>query len=309
MKKLTNMLCCLAAALLLAGCYEVDEFSGIVTEEVVLDEVVNVADLPYEELAALDLGDPYLLSEMRRMGGLLVRWSPDVASLPFQDAGYGTSLYYSDDRSGLPSDEGIQYYSPLTGYEWPRYTVGGYNYVYLSWPSSSEELASLPGATLYFQALLHSYRGDWPGFVDDVLEGGDVSYPAVVGGGYVQSGDKLSEVQTYTFPNEPVVTDFGTSDVGSGLLEGDFSVVLSPSMDPSVPYRMGICFGTTHSLPDVDHDSVVSVENEDMFNNHYIVYAQVPNGVYYVRAFLKGASEVVYSPVQQVSITSAPGTR
>ena len=310
--KLKNMLSCLTAALLLlTGCYEVDEFTGVLTEDVVMDNVVNVADIPYEELGGLVPDDPIMLEGMRNRGGLLVRWTPDPADLPYSPAGYASTLYYSDDRSGLPSTGGISYWSRLTGSGGADYTAQGYNYFYLSW-TNNDDLALLPGATLYFQALLHAYRGDWPGFVDDALEGGDDYTVSATGSGYVEEGDKLSEVKSYTFPDGPVVTNFGVFDVGGGQMAGDFAVVLSPSMDMDTDVlNLGICYSATSSLPDVDHDAVAIMETPDVPGpgSSYTVYADVPNGDYYVRAFVKGADEVVYSPVQQVSITSSSQTR
>ena len=247
-----------------------------------LGEVVSVSDLSYEELNEL-VTDENLREDMRMSGGLLIR--------PFSDAFSGSfdfmEIHFSDVSSNLPSPSlGDRPMSDteLTG-SIPYYENAGIlDYVYLNW--DTYEQLFLPGTTLYFELVLGIYNGGgWPGFVDDCTDFGTTTKYC------------YSDVKSYTYPDAPVISTFKTWG-GDGLY-ADFYMEVEGDISSQVT-RRGICYSTTNSLPDVDDQVEASVGYEESF--YTSVYAPVPAGTYYVRAFVQGTGgDIAYSPVCQVT--------
>lgn len=278
-----KVLCLLSIALLLFSCNEVDDFGRVLPESVSLGEVVSVSDLSYEELNEL-VTDENLREDMRMSGGLLIR--------PFSDAFSGSfdfmEIHFSDVSSNLPSPSfGDRPMSDteLTG-SIPYYENAGLlDYVYLNW--DTYEQLFLPGTTLYFELVLGIYNGGgWPGFVDDCTDFGTTTKYC------------YSDVKSYTYPDAPVISTFKTWG-GDGLY-ADFYMEVEGDISSQVT-RRGICYSTTNSLPDVD-DQVESASAEYEESFYTSVYAPVPAGTYYVRAFVQGTGgDIAYSPVCQVT--------
>ena len=270
-----KLLCLLSTALLLFSCNDVDEFGRMLPDNVTLGEVLSVSDLTYAELETL-VSDEYIREEMRRNGGLLVQTqigtSTDYQTYDYMD------VFYSDDQSLLPDGNGD--WTALTG------SAGSYDgtgKAYISW--YEDALMQLPGKTIYCQAYISLYGQQMPGFV-----------------GHIQSDDYgsshlYSDVRSYEYPDAPLIRDFYVE--GGDVIRAEFRTMVDEYAVREMPER-GICYSTSNELPTIS-DGVTYVSANEQ-SSYASVTAQVPSGVYYVRAFTVGASgDVYYSPVQRVS--------
>lgn len=295
MMKIRKMFYMLGAALLLSGCYEVDEFSKVTPDSITLDRLVSVSDLTYDELDAL-VTDELQRENLRRGGGLLV--CPTVhCTASYQ--GYDlVGVCYSDQADELPPVGYLE--TALSSWEY-LYDYGqGTDWLCIDWQDSDYLMAQLPGKTIYCIATVQVYGGEWPGFVDDVLEGGD-EVTESLGPGYVGSNGLYSDVKSYRYPDAPLPIDCAVD--GGYLITAHFHVVLSDNQNLASEVRSrGICYSTTNPLPDMG--SNVAVVDEMYYGGpDAMVDVEADAGSYYVRIFVEGVhGEVAYSPVFRVEV-------
>lgn len=266
---------------LLASCGEIEEPSTL-PKEFSISSITDVSEMTYDELENLVINTNYYdpvhqKEEMRRNGGLMIKGQ---VTFGIGEAYNDARLWFSTRESDLPTS----YSDMWNGNNLGVLTSSANTLSFYQSNLQLMESGNMP--TYYYKLGLSAWDHEYPGFVDNCLDGGYYSLTA------------FSSVKTFKHPDVPCI--FECMMRGESLIVAYFSVKSN-----SLITEGGICYSRTNQLPTIEdqvkyYDYGID-QNWKEIRMDVSAYPGEP-GIYYVRGFASSEAGTGYSPVWKVTI-------
>lgn len=265
---------------LLASCDEIEE-ARTLPKEFSIGDITDISELTYDELENLVINsnyyDPvYQKDEMRRNGGLIIKGQ---VTLGTGEAYSDARLWFSTRESDLPTSNSDMWNGNYAG----ALTASANTPYFFQNNQQLTESGNAP--TYYYKLGLSTWDKEYPGFVDNCLDGGYYSQTV------------FSSVKTYTRPDVPCLFEC--------MMGGEVEIIASFSVKSNhLITEGGICYSRTNQLPTIK-DEVEYYDNgiDQNWKEGRIYINAYPGeaGTYYVRAFASSGTAIGYSPVWKVT--------
>lgn len=265
---------------LLTSCGEIEE-ARTLPKEFSISGITDVSEMAYDELENLVINSNYYdpvqqKEEMRRNGGLIIKGQ---VTFGIGEAYNYAHLWFSTRESDLPTSDSDMWNGSST-------EVWAADASTLSFFQSNQQLTESDIAPTYYYKLgLSTWDHEYPGFVDNCLDGGYYSQTV------------FSGLKTYTRPNVPCIFEC--------MVGGEDLIIASCRVRSNFPITEGgICYSRTNQIPTIEDQVEYYDYNLDQdwkeIRMDVNAYPGEP-GTYYVRAFASSEKGTGYSPVWKVT--------